>query len=54
MSEARPGVTPHRVRLLAGRTRRQSLLPVEAGWEGRLPVIGELMSAELISYQGNQ
>ena len=37
-----PGVTPHRVQLLAGRTWQQALIGVEVGRrgreEGRLPV----------------
>ena len=46
-----PGATPHQVQQTVGKTWWQSSL---LGGKGRLPVIGELRSAGLTSYQRNQ
>ena len=46
------GVTPHSVQWMVGRMCQQASLWV--GGIGRLSVMGELASAWLISYRGNQ
>ena len=50
-----PEGTPHHVQLMNGQGMVAVFTPGREGWSGgRLPVIGELASDSLISYQGNQ
>ena len=50
-----PEGTPHHVQLMNGQGMVAVFTLGREGWSGgRLPVIGELTSESLISYQGNQ